>query len=132
MVNPQQGSCKIKVPQSDCRDRIEFEDFVGTYMYTYKDYLCILYCKWVSLNTKFGKDCCPSYDLSTLADTDSDTHSKPNGYGVLCRNFHTAWSQIQITGMGSESVSGNIIKPLPFTLPHFISFLSFGRSCGLR
>ena len=50
---------------------------------------------------------------------------KPKDYIVPCRNFHIPWSQIQISiptanymngnpesNSGSESVSGNVIKPL--------------------
>ena len=39
-----------------------------------------------------------SYGLFTLMETDSFTNldSKPDGYIVLCRNFHTAQTQIQI------------------------------------
>ena len=57
--------------------------------------------------------CNTSKDLFTLPDSDSawdsDLDSKPNGYIVLRRTFHTAHSQIQIpiltTGMGPESES---------------------------
>ena len=66
--------------------------------------VCIFHCK--STMTFYYRDelhlimCIQllSYGLFTLMETDSDTDSdfdsKPDGYIVLCRNFHTAWSQI--------------------------------------
>ena len=60
------------------------------------------------------------YGLFTLPNSDSDSNWHLNGYIVLCRTFHIAWSQIQIpiptTGMGLESKSGsvNVKKPLGF------------------
>ena len=61
----------------------------------------------------------------TDTDTDSDSDSTFNDYIVQCRNFQIPWSQIQIpiptvnymngdpeSNSGSESVSGNVIKPL--------------------
>ena len=36
-------------------------------------------------------------DLDT--DSNSDLESKPNGYVVLCRAFHTGWSRIRIPNL---------------------------------
>ena len=38
------------------------------------------------------------FTVFTLPDLDSDSNSdsKPNGYFVICKTFHIAWSRIQI------------------------------------
>ena len=55
--------------------------------------------------------------LFTLPDSDtvSNSDSKPNGYIVLCRTFHTAQSQIQISiQLPTTGGSVNVNMPLIF------------------
>ena len=54
-----------------------------------------------------------TYGLFALSDSNSDSHSKPNGYIALCRYFHIARSQIQIPILTANYRNGIEIRVHP-------------------